>query len=382
MTEVALAVGCPLQTAYARLYAARHVVEAALRRATAGRGSSEQAPKSRRAFSMQPPPRPTPCAPSCARASAASRRPPISRASLLACRSGRSRLPAALLPRALLRRLRRCVSSPAAPLPPRSPGPSWARSSRSASWAARGGATLLPRAKAPLPRPSPRWRAPPPWKAPPPQRPLSIAILRPPPARSRLHDPPRLPLAAPRPSRSRPTRRLRTRDRLRQDLPLIRARGRDRDRGPPAPARAERLGASASSALALTDEHARRFSGGALAQEREFIAVSALLSLGRTADAGAAPLACSSASPARLTAGGSNRSGWEINLKEATPCLHVSNDRELRRLDTWRYDDDQATFFEMVQASSRSRRSRRRLSPWEVASRAVRSATRAAAPSR
>jgi RNA polymerase sigma-70 factor (ECF subfamily) len=36
MTEVAVAVGCPLQTAYARLYAARRVVEAALRRATAG----------------------------------------------------------------------------------------------------------------------------------------------------------------------------------------------------------------------------------------------------------------------------------------------------------------------------------------------------------
>jgi RNA polymerase sigma-70 factor (ECF subfamily) len=38
MAEVAVAVGCPLQTAYARLYAARSVVEAALRRATAGRG--------------------------------------------------------------------------------------------------------------------------------------------------------------------------------------------------------------------------------------------------------------------------------------------------------------------------------------------------------
>ena len=37
MTEVAVAVGCPLQTAYARLYAARHIVEAALRRATSGR---------------------------------------------------------------------------------------------------------------------------------------------------------------------------------------------------------------------------------------------------------------------------------------------------------------------------------------------------------
>jgi RNA polymerase sigma-70 factor, ECF subfamily len=37
MAEVAVAVGCPLQTAYARLYAARAIVEAALRRATAGR---------------------------------------------------------------------------------------------------------------------------------------------------------------------------------------------------------------------------------------------------------------------------------------------------------------------------------------------------------
>ena len=37
MTEVAEAVGCPLQTAYARLYAARRQVEAALRRATAER---------------------------------------------------------------------------------------------------------------------------------------------------------------------------------------------------------------------------------------------------------------------------------------------------------------------------------------------------------
>lgn len=45
------------------------------------------------------------------------------------------------------------------------------------------------------------------------------------------------------------------------------------------------LGTSAGSALALTDEHAQRFPGGAFAQERELIAVSALVSLGRTADA-------------------------------------------------------------------------------------------------
>ena len=37
MAEVAVAVGCPLQTAYARLYAARQIVEVALRRATTGR---------------------------------------------------------------------------------------------------------------------------------------------------------------------------------------------------------------------------------------------------------------------------------------------------------------------------------------------------------
>jgi len=37
MAEVAEAVGCPPQTAYARLYAGRRTVEAALRRATAGR---------------------------------------------------------------------------------------------------------------------------------------------------------------------------------------------------------------------------------------------------------------------------------------------------------------------------------------------------------
>jgi len=39
MTEVAKAVGCPLQTAYARLHAGRRLVEAALRRATGERTS-------------------------------------------------------------------------------------------------------------------------------------------------------------------------------------------------------------------------------------------------------------------------------------------------------------------------------------------------------
>ncbi len=45
------------------------------------------------------------------------------------------------------------------------------------------------------------------------------------------------------------------------------------------------LGANPSAALALTGEHARRFASGALAQESEFIAVSALLALGRTSEA-------------------------------------------------------------------------------------------------
>ena len=45
------------------------------------------------------------------------------------------------------------------------------------------------------------------------------------------------------------------------------------------------LGADPSAALALTVEHTRRFAGGSLAQEREFIAVSALLALGRTPEA-------------------------------------------------------------------------------------------------
>ena len=45
------------------------------------------------------------------------------------------------------------------------------------------------------------------------------------------------------------------------------------------------LGADPSAALALTVEHTRRFAGGSLVQERELIAVSALLALGRTPEA-------------------------------------------------------------------------------------------------
>jgi hypothetical protein len=45
------------------------------------------------------------------------------------------------------------------------------------------------------------------------------------------------------------------------------------------------LGGNPAAALALTGEHARRFAGGALAQESEFIAVNALLALGRVPEA-------------------------------------------------------------------------------------------------
>ncbi|HTN90230.1 MAG TPA: hypothetical protein VL242_41430, partial [Sorangium sp.] len=45
------------------------------------------------------------------------------------------------------------------------------------------------------------------------------------------------------------------------------------------------LAADAGSALALTVEHARRFPTGALGQEREIIAIRALLALGRAAEA-------------------------------------------------------------------------------------------------
>jgi hypothetical protein len=45
------------------------------------------------------------------------------------------------------------------------------------------------------------------------------------------------------------------------------------------------LGADPGAALALTVEHARRFPGGALGQERELIAVTALLALGRRPEA-------------------------------------------------------------------------------------------------
>nr|AYM54211.1 hypothetical protein [Sorangium cellulosum] len=47
----------------------------------------------------------------------------------------------------------------------------------------------------------------------------------------------------------------------------------------------EALATDAGSALALTVEHARRFPAGALGQEREIIAIRALLALGRAAEA-------------------------------------------------------------------------------------------------
>jgi hypothetical protein len=45
------------------------------------------------------------------------------------------------------------------------------------------------------------------------------------------------------------------------------------------------LGSSPAQALALADEHQRRFRGGILAQEREVIAINALVRLGRTGEA-------------------------------------------------------------------------------------------------
>jgi hypothetical protein len=45
------------------------------------------------------------------------------------------------------------------------------------------------------------------------------------------------------------------------------------------------VAADPARALALTGEHARRFPGGAFAQEREFIAISALVALGRADEA-------------------------------------------------------------------------------------------------
>ena len=45
------------------------------------------------------------------------------------------------------------------------------------------------------------------------------------------------------------------------------------------------LGASPAQALAITDEHQRRFRGGILGQEREVIAINALVRLGRSGEA-------------------------------------------------------------------------------------------------
>jgi outer membrane protein assembly factor BamD (BamD/ComL family) len=50
--------------------------------------------------------------------------------------------------------------------------------------------------------------------------------------------------------------------------------------------RAQRsLATSPGTALALADEHAARFPGSALSQEREVIAISALVAVGRREDA-------------------------------------------------------------------------------------------------
>jgi hypothetical protein len=62
------------------------------------------------------------------------------------------------------------------------------------------------------------------------------------------------------------------RESLRDEVELI-SRARDR------------IGASPAEALAITQEHARQFPGGTLAQEREVLAIEALHRLGRTGEA-------------------------------------------------------------------------------------------------
>jgi hypothetical protein len=47
----------------------------------------------------------------------------------------------------------------------------------------------------------------------------------------------------------------------------------------------QQLVSDPGAALALTDEHARRFPSGPLTQEREVLAIEALTRLGRTSDA-------------------------------------------------------------------------------------------------
>lgn len=59
----------------------------------------------------------------------------------------------------------------------------------------------------------------------------------------------------------------------------------------------EALASSPAGALALADEHRARYPGGMLAQEREMIAVSALVALGRAADAKARAATFTSAYP-------------------------------------------------------------------------------------
>jgi hypothetical protein len=47
----------------------------------------------------------------------------------------------------------------------------------------------------------------------------------------------------------------------------------------------QQLASDPAGALALTDEHARRFSNGTLVPEREVLAIEALARLGRTSEA-------------------------------------------------------------------------------------------------
>ncbi len=303
MTEIAEAVGCPLKTAYARLYAARRVVpRAALRRAMAGRRVKyERARRARAPSSIRPQTRPTACATSSARGSEGSPIPTSWRASRPASRSAGSRLPARHLLRARRRGLPSSGSRPPRPLP-RSRAPSPVPSSRPRRPPRRQRPPRLQRHAGParrrIPlacrderrasghgdRRGPR-RGSAPRRATPRGSPASNPTIPRAPA-CRVRPPPR-PVADRLPPRAPTRRRAETPSPTASDAPPL---GASPGAGEAADPESEvhllqraqgALGADPGAALAPDRRaHARRFPGGALAQERELIAVTALVALG------------------------------------------------------------------------------------------------------
>jgi hypothetical protein len=87
------------------------------------------------------------------------------------------------------------------------------------------------------------------------------------------------------------------------------------------------LGADPSRALALTIEHARRFPRGMLAQEREFIAINALVNMGRQSEARARAESFAAHFPgsvhrgriADLVSGAKSNDGDHKNTPRASP---------------------------------------------------------------